>query len=182
MIDEKLEERIEKAKELIESGLSARNELKIKVRQPLSQAVVQTEDPVTSDAVEEFGELIAGQLNVKKVTAGKLGKELHQNKGRGFVLGLDTKMTDELKREGFTRELTRAVQHLRKKLGLVETDEITVQIVAPEDVHAYAYKDEIKESTNTAELDLTTEQTIKDAKEKKLNWEGKQVTVLVKKL
>ena len=46
----------------------------------------------------------------------------------GYLVGLDTTLTDDLKREGLARELVRAVQEARKQAGLEVADRILLDI------------------------------------------------------
>src|SRR5690606_19493309 len=46
----------------------------------------------------------------------------------GYLVGLDTALTDELKREGLARELVRVVQEARKQAGLEVSDRIVLEI------------------------------------------------------
>src|SRR5690606_37060207 len=46
----------------------------------------------------------------------------------GYLVGLDTTLTDELRREGLARELVRAVQDARKQAGLDVADRIVLEI------------------------------------------------------
>lgn len=82
----------------------------IKVRQPLAELVYGGEQ------LEEFFEkIIAEEVNVKKVT-------------HGSKLVLDKELTDELREEGFVRELIRFVQAARKKAGLNVDDRIKLSV------------------------------------------------------
>ena len=78
----------------------------IKVRQPLAQLTYGGEK------LDDFYEkIIAEEVNVKKVVHGR-------------KLVLDKKLTDELRDEGFVRELIRFIQAARKKAGLNVDDRI----------------------------------------------------------
>ena len=84
----------------------------IKVRQPLAEL------SYSGDKLEDFYEsIIAEEVNVKKVTCGK-------------ELKLDKVLTDELREEGFVRELIRFVQAARKKAGLNVDDRIKLSVSA----------------------------------------------------
>jgi isoleucyl-tRNA synthetase len=50
---------------------------------------------------------------------------------QGLVLAIDTELDDELRAEGDARELTRAIQDLRKQAGLELDDTIDLWLVAP---------------------------------------------------
>jgi isoleucyl-tRNA synthetase len=54
----------------------------------------------------------------------------------GYLVGLDTKLDDALKREGLARELVRAVQDARKQAGLEVSDRIELMVEGDEQVGA----------------------------------------------
>ena len=64
-------------------------------------------------------EIVAEEVNVKKAT---------YEKDDEFEVELDTELTPELKREGAARELTRAVNALRKEAKLTMQDRITLLV------------------------------------------------------
>ncbi len=92
-----------KVREVVEKGLSLREEAGVKVRQPL--ASLQTPEKLS----DELKELIAAEINVKEVVEGE-------------EYNLDTELTDELKEEGLVREVVRSINSLRKKKGLTIND------------------------------------------------------------
>ena len=54
----------------------------------------------------------------------------------GFLVGLDTSLTEALEREGLARELVRTVQEARKQAGLDVSDRITLRIEGTPEVAA----------------------------------------------
>ncbi|MDO8598489.1 MAG: DUF5915 domain-containing protein, partial [bacterium] len=95
-------------------GLEARAAVNIPIRQPLAKLAVHVGERALSTALLA---LIAEEVNVKEVVCDpKLTEEVR----------LDTELTPELQREGMVRELTRAVNNLRKEMGLAPTDRIAV--------------------------------------------------------
>ncbi|MDO4800439.1 MAG: DUF5915 domain-containing protein, partial [Bacillota bacterium] len=64
-IDERIESRMDLVKELVRLGRSARESVKIKVRQPLNEAIV---DGKHRDLIYDLVSLIEDELNVKTVT------------------------------------------------------------------------------------------------------------------
>ena len=89
-------------------GLEARQKAGIKVRQPLSKLEVKN-----LDLGKEYIELIKDELNVKEIV---------ENKNIESEVVLDVNIGEELKQEGDYRELARALQDMRKKMGLTPSD------------------------------------------------------------
>ncbi|MBI4434496.1 class I tRNA ligase family protein [Candidatus Uhrbacteria bacterium] len=97
-------------------GLEARAKAGVPVRQPLHAVHLYTSTPLHLNGA--LLDLIREELNVKSVT---------EATGEGIPrVVLDTTLTPELQREGMVRELTRAVNNLRKEMGLTPSDRIRV--------------------------------------------------------
>ena len=130
-IDEAAITKMADCRAIITEGLALRMERndefgQIKVRQPLASL------KYGGDKLDEFYEqIIAEEVNVKSVAHGK-------------KLELDKKLTDELREEGFVRELIRFVQSARKKAGLNVDDRIklSVSCEVPE-AHVETLKNEV---------------------------------------
>ncbi|MBR0460675.1 isoleucine--tRNA ligase [Candidatus Saccharibacteria bacterium] len=116
-IDEEVLKEMARTREIITEGLALRmqkseTEEQIKVRQPLSLL------SYGGDKLPEFYEqIIANEVNVKKVV------------NSGNEVKLDKTLTNELKEEGFVRELIRQVQSARKKAGLNVDDRIKLAVM-----------------------------------------------------
>ena len=114
-IDNEILSEMSRTREIITEGLALRmqksdTEEQIKVRQPLSELVYD------GNKLEEFYEvIIAEEVNVKHVT-------------NGSAMKLDKELTEELKAEGFARELIRFIQSARKKAGLNVDDRIKLSV------------------------------------------------------
>ena len=67
----------------------------------------------------------------------------------GYLVGLDTTLTEALEREGLARELVRTVQEARKQAGLDISDRITLRIEGTPEVAAAldAHRDYVMEET-----------------------------------
>jgi isoleucyl-tRNA synthetase len=120
--DEAIRIRMDVVKELVETGLSLRKELNMKVRQPLAEVeyhIKGKDKDMVLDA--DLDQLLADELNVKLVSGRqdfvpKAGWAFRDS--ASFKFSLDTVLTDQLKQEGMARELERQIQDLRKKSGL----------------------------------------------------------------
>jgi isoleucyl-tRNA synthetase len=200
-LDEPLEREMELARHVASLGLAARNDARLRVRQPLPRAFVLLPDH-TRLSGEVVGE-VADELNVKqlepvdgleglldyRVTPNfrklgpKFGKDMPRVKaaledadgqtvrhafdtegvfridlGDGtvveiapdevevraesheelvlvqedrYAVALDTTLDDELRREGWTREIVRAVNEARKRRGLEIADRIALTLSVP---------------------------------------------------
>jgi isoleucyl-tRNA synthetase len=115
-VDEKIISDMDLARKVVEAGLAARAEAKIKVRQPLSSLKY----------FEEYELIIAEEVNVKKVK--------NSNNKSEKLVELDTEISEELKIEGLSRELIRNVQDLRKKTGLQVEDRIILKFKTDSEV------------------------------------------------
>jgi len=111
LVDEKLNQKMEKIREIVSLTLAERAKAKIKVRQPLSELRIKGE---VFKKEKELLELIKQEVNVKEITFGK-------------TLKLNTKITEALKEEGQVREMVRQVQRMRKEVGLKAKDKILIQ-------------------------------------------------------
>ena len=120
-VDEKIISDMDLARKVVEAGLAARAEAKIKVRQPLSSLKYFGEK-----LTEEYELIIAEEVNVKKVK--------NSNNKSEKLVELDTEISEELKIEGLSRELIRNVQDLRKKTGLQVEDRIILKFKTDSEV------------------------------------------------
>lgn len=171
-IDKKLEEAFELALRIIEAGLAKRDKAKIGLKWPLAKATITFDKEIS----KEFQEIIARQLNVKK---------LETKKGKELEIKLDTKMTAELEAEGFAREISRKVQALRKEAGLVKKNLIELAIIADEDFRKIIerQKDLIKERTNAKTISIESEKPVKKfLKEAKDKIKNREILLFFNKL
>ena len=67
----------------------------------------------------------------------------------GYLVGLDTSLTEALRREGFARELVRAVQDARKQAGLEVADRIVLMVEGGDELNAVLaeYRDYLMSET-----------------------------------
>ncbi len=111
LIDDEIENQMERARKIVEIGLAKRAKAKIKIRQPLSS--LSYSGKKLSDDLEQ---IIADEINVKEV----------KNSDHSDEVFLDTNLTKDLIAEGSARDIIRAIQDLRKEAGLIVSDEIVV--------------------------------------------------------
>ena len=165
MINVKLEKNMESAKVIIQMILAEREKAQLGVRWPLQKAVVQTEDDI-----KELSELIKKQTNIKK---------LETKKGQ-LSVELDTVLTPILEAEGFSREVTRRVQELRKKAGLQKQDKILLEIVDKNNLLS-KFEKEIKEKTGASAIKISKESKEKYQFSSKDTIKGKEFEIYLTK-
>lgn len=116
-IDQEVLDEMARVREVINDGLALRMrksemEEQVKVRQPLAKLVY------AGEKLPDWGEeIVRDEVNVKAVEPGE-------------ETWIDKEITEELAREGWTRELIRAVQSARKKAGLMVDDRIRLSVGA----------------------------------------------------
>jgi len=75
-VDEELEREMEIVRKIVEAGSAARQRAKIKLRYPVRQILIETEDETTKKAVERLNYLLKDQLNAKEVKIAKVEREI----------------------------------------------------------------------------------------------------------
>jgi isoleucyl-tRNA synthetase len=109
-------ENMASARALISEGLAQRADAGIKVRQPLSKATVSGIE--LSPGLQQ---IMADELNVKEIV---------NQEGSEPKIIVETTLSDELRREGLSRDLIRVVQNARKNAGFNVDDRIQLRLEA----------------------------------------------------
>lgn len=161
--DPQVEADMARARQAVEAGLGARDAARLKVRQPLA-GIALPGQPLP----EDIAAIVREELNVKALSFG------------ADETKLDTVITEELKLEGLAREVVRAIQDRRKKLGFNVEDRIETRYGA-DGLVARAlerYGDYIKTETLSATLGPGRDESF-DGEQMML--EGEQVWIGLKR-
>lgn len=124
LIDKKLEEQMDFVNRVVQEALFQREKAQIGVRWPLPNLIVTTEN---LDAVKNLKSVLMSQVNVKAVSV---------NKG-DFAVVLNTELTPSLELEGYSREVVRRIQDMRKNTNLKKQDMIDLAIVSSYDLSKF---------------------------------------------
>lgn len=137
--NEKILEEMSQVREVVSLGLKARQMSNIPVRQPLQALVLKNAIP------ENYIEIVKDELNVKEV---KVDSTIVN------VLELDTNITTTLKEEGYVRELMRSIQDMRKGMGLLPSDVVSISISTTYDNKSLVSKweEELKKVVGAKEI------------------------------
>ncbi len=132
----------------------------------------------------EDGKVKVGEFMLEKgeVEIGFKGKEgFDVDSEDGMVVVLDTNITDELKKEGYARDIVRTIQELRKEADYQVDDRIYVMVETDGDVEAAVteFADYIKAETLADELQQSG--NMEWDKEKELEIGGNNVKIAVRK-
>ena len=149
LMDEKVLEQMNITRIVVELGLAARAEAGIKIRQPLG--MIHIGDLVLA---EGFADVIAEELNVKKVERGG-GTGVTKQTG-DIVVTLNTEITPELKAEGLLREIVRTINQIRKEQKLTISDRVMVKYSTEDALLKFVfskYMEEIKKSVLAFSVD-----------------------------
>ncbi len=125
LIFPKLEEQMSQVRNIVSLGLRLRASQGLKVRQPLAELRIKG----VKSFDQELLVLIQEELNIKKII---FVPEIKEQKGfslyqeEGLALSLDTRITPALKAEGIIREISHALQMMRKDFGLTPVQSIRI--------------------------------------------------------
>jgi len=172
-LDHDLNQKMEVIRQICELGLSLRAQAGIKVRQPLAEMKVKGEK-VDSSLLE----LVADELNLKKVTLVVKGEEPSQDwlsaKQDDLAVFLNCHLSPLLKREGYLREMIRWIQEIRKEARLQPNEKVSIFWQTDDkdllDV-VQSFKNQIEKETKTV---LQQRQTISSTK-KEINLDDKRI-------
>jgi len=171
-INSTLQSEMDVVREVVSKGLAVRDKAQIGLKWPLALADIKVPGKIS----KEFQEIIARQLNVKKVKIVK---------SDNLAVKLDTEMTPELEAEGFAREVSRKVQALRKNTGLIKEDNIDLTIVADAEFKEVIEKNKemIMERTGSKNLEIVVDKPSgKYDGESEEKVKGKEFLLLLNKL
>ncbi len=148
-----LERKMEYVDKIVSTALDMRQKAGVNLRWPLRKLVVYSDEDDVRDAVKIGAEIIKRLTNVKEVEIEQLSNHPEKEEmtnDQPFALLLDVELDDELRAEGYFNEIKRRVQLLRKELGLVEQDRISVGLVGDDQLMEAVKKFEkrLKKETN----------------------------------
>ncbi len=163
------------ARKVVEMGLSLRAEAGLKVRQPLSNLVINN-----AELSSQLRNIIAEEMNVKQVIFGEVNaKENVVVKEDGEVkVGLETEVTESLKKEGYLRELIRTINQLRKEMELTVKDSVVIEYLTEDETMQSVFTEfgeELQKNVLATKLQQGTG-------EKEFEIDGKKVSLKIQKV
>ena len=163
LINQKLEEEMQKVRKIAALALAERVKAGIKVRQPIASLKIKNQKLKIKN--KELLNLIKDEINVKEIIFDpKIKKEIE----------LDTKITPQLKEEGIVREIIRQIQDLRKRAGLTPKDKISLQFSGSDFLNKILVKNQTLILRETLAKDIKLKKEKKIALEKEIDFpEGK---------
>ncbi len=125
--------------------------------QELSSEQIQSILEGTNLSIDVDGTSV--ELNADKILVERLEKDGLKVLNEGtLTVGLDSKITDELKKEGYVRDLIRGIQNLRKESGFEVTDRINLEVCGDDELKASfeMFKDFISSETLASSAEFVT--------------------------
>ncbi|MBS3159158.1 isoleucine--tRNA ligase [Candidatus Woesearchaeota archaeon] len=130
LIKNELEGDMEYVLLVIESILAARNKAELGLRWPLGSVTISTKNIGIKKSIKKMNKLIKKQTNIKKIIVTEeidISDKTSVEFKHGYIK-LNTNLTKKLEVEGFSREITRKIQDIRKKQGMIRGDVIDLYI------------------------------------------------------
>ncbi len=147
LIDEKLEEEMDLAKQLLQEVLNMREAEQLRLRWPLNELVFVSKEK----KFRNTGRIIADAANVKRFTqsAEEPEGEYASKEFAGGKLFLDKSADAELKEEWELMELRRRIQEARKQAKLNPAQIVELEIDCSDRKFLEKHRKEIEQSTGT---------------------------------
>lgn len=145
-INEEIIKNMQITRDICTAGNAERQKANIPVRQPLQTLYSKV------GVSEEYYKIIKDELNVKNVVVKNIVIEFSEYS----IVELDTKITPELKAEGDYRELVRALQDMRKKMGLTPNEIVMLSLDTGDEGKRLAQKfeNEIKKTVLVSKIEF----------------------------
>ncbi|MFA5993085.1 MAG: isoleucine--tRNA ligase [Candidatus Pacearchaeota archaeon] len=172
VINKKIEEEFAEVFKIIEAGLSERDKIKVGLKWPLASIQITTEKKIP----KEMKEIIMNQLQVKKIEVVN---------GKEEKVKFDEKMTPELESEGYARNLSRAIQSLRKKVGLVKNDNIDLYLFSSDNIEKLIKTQEnfLKQRTNSKKITIMSSENFPEGfSDDKIQIKNLEISFAIKKV
>jgi len=162
--------------QIIEKGLAERDKSGIGLKWPLQKVTVFIKG---GENIKGLGEIIKSQLNVKEIEL-----KSPASKETELVVELDTTLTEELESEGYARNISRQVQSVRKKLGLIKDNHIELVITCDNELVLWLdeYRNFLKDRTNSKKVEILESFSGKGFTEDKFKVKDKEIKVYIKKV
>lgn len=170
-------------------GQSIRVSNNLKVRQPLSQIIVKFDiDPTRLKEMEKWmEELILDELNIKSLKEVRTIPEnldaswvRSQGENFGLEIAINKEINEELIREGMMRDIIRAIQFERKKMGFDMSELVDIEVQTEYDKAVEVIQsnlDEIKFSVKATNMTVT----VSEPENGTMQIDGKNISLNIKK-
>ena len=132
LINKKLEEEMINVQRIIQEASAQREKIQLGIRWPLLEAEIHSKTKV-----KNFENLLKRQINVKKI----IFKESKEEK-----VELNKQLTPELLKEGYTREVIRRINDMRKKANLKKHDKVEINIKSSQELDLNLIKKQVNAS------------------------------------
>jgi isoleucyl-tRNA synthetase len=133
-IDEELEKKMDRVREIVETTLAIRQEAKVKLRWPCRRLIIVPKEKEWME-ITELLDIVRDQSSVKEIQVAKelraedRSDNLKEKETSVATIFLDISTSQELESERLARDFIRQVQALRKKHGYHVSEKIELIVV-----------------------------------------------------
>ncbi len=178
LIDKELERQMEITKEITEAVLAARQLAGIKLRWPVSEVLVQTEDKNVVKTLDELDSILLFLCNAKSigVTKESLGDDFSEVQFKHGKIYVNKSLDKSLLEEAMVKELTREVQNLRKQNNFNVKESISLFIKSDKETEETLsnYSDMIKKEVGAVKV---SSGILQGSYKGKLSFEDKMIEI-----
>ena len=135
-INPELEQGMKIARTFVEGGAAVRHRAKLKLRWPVSKAVIRTSPPEVKSLLQGLQNVLLEQLNCKELSfETELPPDFNATSTEFGEIAIDARITPELRAECLARELVRRLQIMRRDQDLAMEERVDVSIGAVNEDH-----------------------------------------------
>jgi isoleucyl-tRNA synthetase len=174
-INKKLEKQMEIVKRISEVSNFARQQAHLKLRWPVKRLIILSKNNEIKRAARDLEDILKNMCNVKNVRTGikKPKGKFVESKFEETTILLDLEEDDKILFERLYRELTRNIQSMRKKNGLVVEERIALSLKSDEKTEKKLnkFKKDLKQDVGAKKVQIgelkgkfSSELTFKDKK------------------
>jgi len=178
LVDKKLENQMEIAKEITEAVLAARQLAGIKLRWPVGEVLVQTEDKNIVKVLDDLDSILLFMCNAKSigVTKESLDDDFSEVQFKHGKIYVNKSLDKSLLEEAMVKELTREVQNLRKQSNFNVKESISLFIKSDKETEKLLskYSSLIKKEVGAKKI---TSDALQGKYKGKLTLEGKVIEI-----
>ena len=157
MINPELEANMELIKGIVERVSNLRQLAKLKTRWPLKRIIVQSSDEneMVEKAISSLRKILVSQTNCSAIFITETkpeGEYIYSCDWEHGSIHIDSTIDEDIKARGYSRDIVRRVQQMRKKAKFEVEDWIKLELKLDEELSRLILKDYVCKETRAKEI------------------------------